>query len=73
MKTAGIVILIVGLLMTIYTGFTYVTKEKVVDLGELEITKDNQHTVNWQPYAGIGVMVIGGLVLILGRKKSLST
>lgn len=59
--------------MTLYTGFTYVTKEKVVDLGELEITKDNQHTVNWTPYIGIGVMVIGGAVLILGRKKSLTT
>jgi hypothetical protein len=47
MKTAGIIILIVGLLMTLYTGFTYVTKEKVVDLGELEITKDNQHSVKW--------------------------
>jgi len=69
-KTAGIIILIVGLLMTLYTGFTYVTKEKVVDLGELEITKDNSHTLNWQPYVGIGIMVIGGAVLILGRKKS---
>jgi hypothetical protein len=73
LKTAGIIILIVGLLMTLYTGFTYVTKEKVVDLGELEITKDNQHTVNWQPYIGIGVMVIGGAFLMLGRKKSLTT
>jgi hypothetical protein len=73
MKTAGIIILIVGLLMTLYTGFTYVTKEKVVDLGKLEITKDNQHTVNWQPYVGIGMMIIGGVVLILDRKKSRTT
>jgi hypothetical protein len=72
-KTAGIIILIVGLLMTVYTGFTYVTKEKVVDLGELEITKDNQHAINWQPYVGITTMLIGGVVLILGRKKSLTT
>jgi uncharacterized membrane protein YidH (DUF202 family) len=73
MKATGIIILIVGLLMTIYTGFNYVTKEKVVDLGELEITKDNQHNVHWQPYLGIGMMVIGGVVLILGRKKLLTT
>jgi hypothetical protein len=73
MRTAGIIILIIGLLMTVYTGFTYVTKEKVVKLGELEITKDDQHTVNWQPYVGIGTMVIGGVVLIFGRKKSLTT
>jgi uncharacterized membrane protein YidH (DUF202 family) len=73
MKTAGVIIIIVGLLMTLYTGFTYVTKEKVVDLGELEITKDNEHNVRWQPYLGIGMIVIGGVVLILDRKKSRTT
>ena len=73
LKTAGILLLIVGLLMTLYAGFAYVTREKVVDFGELEITKENQHTVNWQPYVRIGTMVIGGVVLILGRKKSMIT
>ena len=73
MKQAGIIILVVGLLMTVYTGFTYFTKEKVVDLGAIEITKENEHTVDWQPYVGIGVMVIGGAVLITGRKKLLTT
>jgi hypothetical protein len=72
MKTAGLVIFTIDLLKTLYTGFTIVAKEKVVDLEELEITKDNQHTVNWQPYVGIGMMVIGGAVLMLGRKKSLT-
>ena len=56
--------------MTLYTGFNYVTKEKVVDLGELQITKDKEHSVNWQPYLGIGVMIIGGVVLVMSRKKS---
>jgi hypothetical protein len=69
LKKAGIIILIVGLLMTLYTGFTYFTREKVVDLGKLEITKDNQHTVNWQPYVGIGIMIIGGVVLVLGVNR----
>jgi uncharacterized membrane protein YdcZ (DUF606 family) len=73
MKAVGILLLIVGLLMTLYTGFTYETKEKVVDLGKLEITKNNEHNVNWQPYLGIGMMVIGGVVLILDRKKSRTT
>jgi len=68
-KTAGIILLVVGLVMTLYTGFTYVTKEKVVDLGKLEITTEDQHSVQWQPYVGIGTMVIGGALLLLGRKK----
>ena len=71
MKTAGISILVIGLLMTLYSGFSYITKEKVVDLGNLEITKDNHHDINWQPYVGIGVMVVGGTVLVLGKKKLL--
>jgi len=58
--------------MTLYSGLTYVTKEKVVDLGEFEITKDNQNTVHWQPYIGIGVTVIGGTFLLLGRKKAMT-
>ncbi len=73
MKKSGMIILIAGLLMTVYTGFNYVTTEKVVDLGELEITKDKQHTVQWQPYVGIAVMVIGGAILFVGRKETLIT
>jgi hypothetical protein len=53
--------------MTLHTGFTYVTKDKVVDLGALEITKNNEHEITWQPYLGIGVMVIGGAFLLLSR------
>ncbi len=69
MKTAGIAILIIGLLMTLYTGFTYITREKVVDLGNLEITKDNHHDINWQPYMGIGVMVFGGTILVMEKRN----
>ena len=65
--------LIVGLLMTIYTGFTYVTQDKILDVGGLEITKDDHYTISWQPYVGIAAMVIGGVVLVLGRKQSLAT
>ena len=70
MKTVGIILLVVGLVMTLYTGFTYVTKEKVVDLGEIEITAEDEHSVQWQPYVGIGTMVIGGALLVLGKRKT---
>ena len=73
MKTAGAILLIAGLLMTLYTGFTYFTREKVVDLGEIQITKDKEHSVNWQPYVGIGVMVIGGTLFVISRKNSRTT
>lgn len=72
MKIAGVVILIVGLIMTLTSGYTYLTKEKVVDIGDIEVTADRSHTVNWQPYVGIAILVVGGAMLLMGGKKSLA-
>ncbi len=68
-KTIGIIIIIIGLLMTLYTGFNYVTREKIVDMGDVHMTMDENHTTNWTPYLGIGIMVIGGVVFLSGKKK----
>ena len=59
-KTIGLIIIAIGLIMTLYTGFNYVTKEKIVDIGSVEITADKDHTASWSPFIGIGIMVIGG-------------
>ena len=68
-KTIGIIIMVIGLVMTLYTGFNYVTREKVADIGNIEITADKDNTVSWGPFLGIGVIVIGGVVFLAGRKK----
>lgn len=70
MKNLGIVILVIGLIITIITGFNYVTKEKVVDIGALEISRDKNHSVAWSPIAGVVVMIIGGGILLFGVKKT---
>ena len=72
MKTAGIIFFTMDLLKTLYTGYTNVSKENVEHLKENNKRKYNQHKLNWQPYAGIGMMVLGGAFLVLGRKKSLT-
>ncbi|MBN2348150.1 MAG: hypothetical protein JXJ22_04895 [Bacteroidales bacterium] len=69
MKKAGIIIILIGLLLTIFTAFSFFTREKVVDLGEVQITKNKQHHLNWSPLIGIAVMGIGGVVLLLNSKK----
>jgi LPXTG-motif cell wall-anchored protein len=69
MKTAAIIILIVGLLMTLYTGFGYMTKEKVLDMGDIEMTMNKQHTAAWSPFVGLGVMLVGGALLVVSKKK----
>lgn len=69
MKKAGIVILIIGLVLTIVTTFTYFTKEKVVDLGEIEINANKRHSLSWSPLIGIAVMAVGGVMLLVPFKK----
>jgi len=69
MKKVGIIIIAIGLLLTIFTTVTYFTKEKVVDIGIIEITADKPHRFNWSPMIGIAVMGIGGIVLWQGSKK----
>lgn len=53
-RTIGIIMIIVGAAMLIWTGFSYTKKEKVVDLGPLEIMADKKEQVNWPPYVGGG-------------------
>ncbi len=69
MKKAGIVIIIIGLLLTIFTAFTFFTREKVVDIGQLEITANKRHHLKWSPVIGIVVMGVGGLVFWQAPKK----
>ena len=69
MKTTGIVIIAIGILFTIITSFKYFTREKIVDIGSLKVTTSKPHRVNWSPYLGVGIIVVGTAVLLLGKKQ----
>ena len=68
-RTLGIILLVVGIDMLIWTGFTYTKKEKVIDAGPIQVSADKEKSVNWPPYAG-GILVIGGIILLVTGKKN---
>jgi hypothetical protein len=68
MKNIGIVLIVVGAIMMAITGFNYVTKEKVVDLGPVEINKEKDHPVQWSPIIG-GVLLVAGMVAVFSKKR----
>ena len=67
-KGIGILLIVIGVIMLIWTGFTYTKKEKIIDAGPIQVSADRQKTVNWPPYLG-GVLIIGGVAIIIFSKK----
>ena len=68
-RTIGIILIIIGAAMLIWTGFTYTKKEKVVDAGPLQVSVDKQKSINWPPYLG-GILVLGGIIVVATAKKN---
>jgi hypothetical protein len=69
MKTTGIIIIVLGLALTIFTTITFFTKDKVVDIGKVEITRQKPHHLYWSPLLGLAVIGIGGVVLWRASKQ----
>ncbi len=67
-KSLGFVLIVLGIIMMVYTGFNYVTTEKVVDLGPIEINKDKNNFIGWSPIVGI-VLLAAGVIALFRNKK----
>ena len=67
-KTLGIVLIVLGLFGLAWGGFTYTTRETVVDIGPIHATRDKTHNIPLPPIAG-AVALIGGVVLLAAGGK----
>ena len=68
MRTVGIILIIAGIAMLLFRGFSVKTKEKVVDVGPLEVTKTENKWVGWPVYAG-GIAIVAGLIMVVADRK----
>ena len=69
MKTFGVILLVAGIIMTVFTGFTVITRKEVVDLGSIEINKEKRTPLYWSPLAGGVLMAAGVVILLIGVKE----
>ncbi len=63
MKVIGVLLIVVGLLGLLYGGFSYTYKDKVLDAGPVEITRDKTERFPIPPIAG-GLLLVAGVVLV---------
>ena len=64
----GIVLIVLGLAALAYQGFTYTTRETVIDIGPIKATADREKTIPLPPILGI-VAVAGGVALMIAGSR----
>ena len=68
-KILAIAIIVAGILGLTYGGFSYTKNTSAVKLGPLELNVKEKETVNIPLWAGIGAIVVDGLLLVGGGRK----
>ena len=69
-RMTAIVLMVVGVLVLIYGGFSYPWGESHMELGPMSITMQDQRHVSIPIWVGvIGIAIGGALLLTQGRKS----
>lgn len=69
MKTAGWILIAIGIIMIIIKGVSIPEKKTIIDAGPIEVNKTENHWYGWPTYVG-GAIAIVGVVLVATSKKS---
>jgi hypothetical protein len=72
MKKSGMAILAAGIMLTVISGFDYVTRDKVFEAGNLTITQNSTHNIEWSPLVGFSLIAVGGGLFLYGREKNIA-
>lgn len=67
-KMAALALIVAGALALAYGGFTYTDDSTAVKIGSMELSVKEEKTVNIPLWAGIGAIVIGGVLLLSAGK-----
>lgn len=70
MKTAGIVLIVIGILGFAVTGISFTTGQEVIDMGPVEVVREKERTIPFTPLAAGGVLVVGIGLLIADRRRT---
>ena len=68
MKILGILLIVLGVVGLVYGGVSWTHREKVVDLGAIEVTQDKHERMPISPIAG-GLCVVVGATLLIASKR----
>ena len=67
-KLIGLAAIVLGLIGLAWGGFSYTTREKVIDVGPIHATRDQSHYLAVPPVAGALLIIAGAVIMITGKK-----
>ena len=68
-KILGIALVVAGTLGLVYGNFSYTKKTHEAKIGPLELSVKDKETVNVPVWAGVGAIVVGGLLFLVPRRS----
>ena len=68
-KIVAIALIVAGALALAYGGFSYTKETHTGKIGPIELSVKEKQTVNIPLWAGVGAIVIGGVLLVVGGKR----
>jgi len=69
-KMVAVVLIAAGVLGLVYGSFSYTKETHEATVGPIQLSVKDKETVNIPVWAGVGAIAIGGVLLLLGGKKS---
>jgi hypothetical protein len=69
MRPVGILLMVVGLIGTIWGGVTYVKDRDTAHLGPIHVTTENKGHLSIPPMAGVAALVVGGLLVFMSTRQ----
>ncbi len=69
MRIVAIVLIAAGILALVYGKFNYTEDKTAVKLGPIEVHTKETKTIDLPTWAGIGAIVVGGLLLVAGGRR----
>jgi hypothetical protein len=67
-KIAAIALIVAGILGLAYGSFSYTKETHEAKVGPIELSVKDKETVNVPVWAGVGAIVIGGVILLFAGK-----
>ena len=71
-KIAAIVLILAGVLGLAYGSFSYTKETHEAKLGPIELSVKDKQTVNVPVWAGVGAIVVGGVLLSFWKQERLT-